>query len=133
MEPNFSPFGIPEVKPCIQCHPENQRESQVCVPATAVIKRPSLKAMDVTRITIAGNLPQGTFTQSIDLTLYSCQNIRETVFPEHGSWYTSQSSQFMSFSRALHHDVLIYARDLVSCFTKKKLAYLKHSWKPHSS
>lgn len=80
-EPNFSLFGIPEVKPYIQCHPENQRESQVCVPATAVIKRQSLKARDVTRITIAGNLPQGTFTQSKDLTLYFCQNIRETVFP----------------------------------------------------
>lgn len=40
---------------------------------------------------------------------------------------------FTSLSWGLHHDVLIYARDLVSCFTKKKLENLTHSWKPHSS
>lgn len=139
MEPNFSLFGIPEVKPCIQCHSENQRESQVCVPATAVIKRPSLKAVNVTRITIVGNLPQGRNFYTINrldivlLPKYQRNSVSLAWLMVHITVIPCLCHLLMDFTRMSLSMLQIWFLALKKKKKKKKtLAYLKHSWKPHS-
>lgn len=133
-EPNFSLFGIPEVKPYIQCHPEKSKGKPGLCSRHSCHKTPVFKGY--------GRDTDNNGGQPSSRNFYTIDRLDIVLLPKYQrnsaslAWLRVHITVIPCLchlpSRGLHQDVLIYAGDLVSCFTKKKPAYLKHSWKPHS-